>query len=181
MSKERMSIYLPSGIIKRLEEEATKTNTPSSKIIEQALCARLPDKVERSVFIDFILRPGKPDPTPSYQNGGRWFLEWLLLKEPSWQQHHLVMLPRCWPLSFKEREHRCGDNGGDFRSLLDHLSEQRHPLHRDEATFPADLPDPTLEEWYLVCRIFDGCCGEKIRPPNGHHWDAACTSPPIPI
>lgn len=174
--KTQVKIYLSEDTVERLKLEAETINVSMSQVIEQALHARLPDKVEQSRFLDYILRPGKPDPHPTYDNGGRWFLEWLLLKEPSWQQHHAVMLPRCWPLPFKDREERCGGNGGDFRSLMDHLNELRHPFHRDDAAFPADLPDPSPEEWLLVCRTFEGCCGEHIRPPNGVHWDVACTS-----
>lgn len=172
--KVKTSIYLEQTLHERLLKEADKTSISPNKIVEQALYARLPSEgTQLPPVVEFLLRPGKPDPKPSWQNGGRWFLDWLLLKEPDWQRHHLVMLPRCWPLTYRDRELRC-DGGVDPRSLIDHLNELREPYHRDDAAFPRDLPDPSLEEWLLVCRLFEGCCGEKIRPPDGPHWDAAC-------
>lgn len=173
--RQRIVVSLPPSLRDRLSDTAGELGISESLIVEQALNARLPDKSSRfSPVVEFLLRHGKPDSKPSWQNGGRWFLDWLLLKEPDWQRHHLVMLPRCWPVPYRDREPRCSDNVGDPRSLIDHLNELRDPFHRDDAAFPRDLPDPSLEEWQLVCRLFEGCCGEKIRPPDGPHWDAAC-------
>lgn len=174
--KDKTTIYLEPDIHARLNAEAEKTGVSASVITEQALYARLPETGKLPPVVEFLLRHGKPSPKPSWSNGGRWFLDWLLMREPDWQRHHLVMLPRCWPVPFRNREARCDNNCGDPRSLLDHLAELRDPFHRTDAAFPRDLPDPTEEEWLLVCRLFEGCCGEYLRAPTGAHWEIACTS-----
>lgn len=119
--------------------------------------------------IEFLLKPGDPTKPPSWDNGGRWFLDWLIKREPDWQTHHLVVLPRHWPLRLSDREPRCFDNGGDSRAVLDHLRALT-----EARIFPGPIADLSPSDWGAICTRYRGCCGERLRPEGGPHWDAIC-------
>lgn len=111
--------------------------------------------------------------------GGRWLLDWFLLREPDWQTHHRVIFPRHWPLPLHRREHRCDNNGGSSFGVMNWINEHiDNPNYCEpHCRFPSDFDTLTEDEWLEICDRYRGCCGEKIRPPDGPHWDAICELP----
>ena len=181
----RMSVYTSDETLAYIESVAKKDEKSVSRIVDEAVAAYRKERgeVEARSFsvVEFLLKPGvrsHGDNTigHSWDNGGRWLLDVLVRQEPTWQEHHLVMFPRHWPLPLDAWELRCYENGGDKRCVYDRLRRFINPEYADMSSFPPDLPLPTLEEWEEVCRRYKGCCGEVIRPPDGAHWDSVCSA-----
>jgi len=157
-----------ANIVKRLSEVQGR---PMNAILNDAVAAyvdKTPLEPTDLSIVDFLLLEGHPARPAAIDNGGRWFLNWLLRSEPSWQHHHMVLLPRHWPLQVSRHERRCHSNGGDFRSVNDHLSELAG------RRFPSKFSSISEKDWATITTTFIGCCGEKLRPPNAPHWNAIC-------
>lgn len=166
-------LYLPRSVDQRIRDIATIQKKPISEVLRDAIVRSLPPQESDRDPVAFLLRDGERTDRPSWSNGGRWLLDWLLLREPSWQERHLVMLPRPRPIPLNAFEDRCDANAGDRRSInvmIRELVNGDLPAMR----FPPDLPLLTVEQWNAVCARYTGCCGERLRPPSGPHWDAAC-------
>lgn len=191
--KGRLTLELTTEELAFYKAIADADNRSVGSVVKQyaheAAEAALGDKHKRQMnVVDWMLKGGNdteignPDNPAILENGelngGRWFLEWLLLREPDWQAHHMTMTPRHWPIQANKWETRCWNNGGDKRSVSNHL----YTLAHDEEVMgglsvPPQFDHISDEDWVSVCERFRGCCGEKLRLPWGEHWDSICSQP----
>lgn len=172
----RVRLSLARRTVAKLGAACARLNVSPSRLVNTLIDKALDDEQDTDYksTVEFLLRPGSPTLKPSWENGGRWLLEWFLLREPSWAQKHVVVFPRCWPLQVSRRETRCEAGGTDTFSVNDHLQDLCSG-NDPWAHFPR-LEPLTEAQWLQVCRRFEGCCGERLREPQGNHWESRCFS-----
>lgn len=170
--KERINLYIPEDTAARIKEVSNLTGTPVSDVLISSFNKVHPSVEAEGNRVQYLLRNSHG---PDWKTGGgRHILDWFLLREPDWQEHHTVYLPRHWPLTVGTHEWRCLRNGGDGFPVNQEIATYNEVQTDSAWHVPSDFGNLTDEEWIQVCEQYRGCCGERIRKPGDPHWDDIC-------